>query len=240
MIRNLLAPIAATLCSFATASALFDDPVPQEKVKEEKPAELKVDGAGLLGVDFDFEGGPIQIGGPVQFGAIDVNGLMMNGNSGGVSFSVENVNGVKTTKINVNGDAYTFAETDEGLEASVLKSYSKKNLQELEKDHPDLMMHVGSFPEHSGEDEVEDVIIKLKKKIKVKDLQELKEKHENIHAIYEKFSKEFGEGGFQIFGGGLRIQPAIQLQRGAIEIPAEVLKLELKADGNEGPAEKKE
>lgn len=131
--------------------------------------------------------------------------IRIDGGGGGFSrsVSVRNVDGVKTTDVTENGKKYLIREGDDFVEIEFAKTYGPKDLDKLKQNHPDLYMHVTSFPKTSGDGKVE-LTISVKEVAKAETAEELKEKNPEAFALFEKFTKQNGLGMIR-FGGGRRI-----------------------------------
>ena len=131
--------------------------------------------------------------------------IRIDGGGGGFSrsVSVRNVDGVKTTDVTENGKKYLIREGDGFVEIEFAKTYGPKDLDELKENHPDLYMHVTSFPKMSGDGKVE-LTIAVKEIAKAETADELKEKNPEAFALFEKYTKQNGLGAFR-FGGARRI-----------------------------------
>lgn len=166
----------------------------------------------------------------------------IRGGGGGFtrSVSVTNENGVKTTRVVENGKKFVIREGQDSIEVEFANTYGPNDMEKLKEKHPDLHMHVTSFPKTSGNAKVE-LTISVKEKVKAKDPSELQEKSEAAYKIYEKYSKK--NGGIRFGGGVIELGGEIKelgidpFGEGAIEIvpddfKAEVnrLKAELKRD----------
>lgn len=131
--------------------------------------------------------------------------IRIDGGGGGFSrsVSVRNVDGVKTTDVTENGKKYLIREGEDFVEVEFAKTYGPKDLDKLKQNHPDLYMHVTSFPKTSGDGKVE-LTISVKEVAKAETTEELKEKNPEAFALFEKFTKQNGFGAIR-FGGGRRI-----------------------------------
>ena len=146
-----------------------------------------------------------QFGGAVQLKSV----------SNGMSISVSQANGVKTTKIDDNGKKFEIVESEaDGITIKLTKSYGPDDIEQLKEDYPDLFMHFSSFPKETEGATVE-LQINLVKKHTAKNVEELKEKHPEAFAVYEKYSKQNAFGGIRVIGGGIQrieLLPQIELK----------------------------
>ena len=158
--------------------------------------------ASLMGFSTDAFG---QFGGAVQLKSI----------SNGMSISVSQENGVKTTKVNDNGKRFEIVESEaDGITVKLTKSYGPDDVEQLKEDYPDLFMHFSSFPKETEGATVE-LQVNLVKKYTAKNVEELKEKHPEAFAVYEKYSKQNAIGGIRVIGGGVQrieLLPQIELK----------------------------
>lgn len=127
------------------------------------------------------------------------------------SVSVTNENGVKTTQMIENGEKYIVRESDAGIEVEFAQAYGPNDLDKLKEKHPDLHMHVTSFPKTTGNSAVE-LTVSVKEKVSAKDESELKEKSPEAFAVFKKCTGKEG------VVGGLRIIEADGVDFGKIEL----------------------
>ena len=161
------------LClTLGTGSQLFAQPDPEDQQNDLAPA---------IEIPQGLFGNAIQIQGGGAFGS-------------GRSVSVSSAGGVTTTKISEAGKNYTFIEDEEGLAVEYIDRYTKKDRDRLEKEHPDLFMHVMAFPDVSKDDEVE-LVINVKKRIEVDSRDDLEEKHPELFEVLDGASNL---GGFDV------------------------------------------
>lgn len=133
-----------------------------------------------------------------------------------MSISVSQANGVKTTKINDNGQKFEIVESEaDGITVKLTKSYGPDDIEQLKEDYPDLFMHVSAFPTETEGATVE-LHVNLVKKHTAKNVEELKEKHPEAFEVYEKYSKQNAFGGVRVIGGGglqrIELLPQIELK----------------------------
>ncbi len=166
---------------------------------------------------------PIEIPEGLFGNAIQIQGGAAFG--GGRSLSVTTQGGVTTTRISEAGQNYTFIEDNEGLAVEYVDRYTKEDRDRLEKNHPDLFMHVMAFPDVSKDDEVE-LVINVKKRIEVDGRDDLKEKHPELFKVLEGANNV---GGFDVppikfmipgGAGGIRLNGRLPLPLPGDPIPA--------------------
>lgn len=116
--------------------------------------------------------------------------LTIRSGGGGVSrsISVSNENGLKTTRVTENGKKYVIREGEELIEVEFANTYGPNDMEKLKEKHPDLHMHVTSFPKKSGDLSVE-LTISVKEKVSAENESELKEKSEAAFKLFEKYTK---------------------------------------------------
>lgn len=129
-----------------------------------------------------------------------INLSSAGGNNFSRSISVSNQDGVKTTNVTENGKKYVIRESDELVSVSFDRTYGPDDMDKLKEQHPDLHMHVTSFPKSTGGAEVS-LTISVKVKAEAADVTELAEKHPDAHKIYTRFTKQQGIPKV-LFGGG--------------------------------------
>ena len=110
------------------------------------------------------------------------------------SISVSNENGVKTTRVTENGKKFVIRQGDDLVEVEFANTYGPNDMDQLKEKHPDLHMHVTSFPKKSGDAAVE-LTVSVKEKVTAENESELKEKSEAAFNIFEKYTKQGGLGG---------------------------------------------
>jgi hypothetical protein len=166
---------------------------------------------------------PIEIPQGLFGNAIQIQGGAVFG--GGRSVSVSTQGGVTTTKISEAGKNYTFIEDEEGLAVEYIDRYTKADRDRLEKEHPDLFMHVMAFPDVSKDDEVE-LVINVKKRIEVDSREDLQEKQPELFKVLEGASNL---GGFDVppiklmiqgGAGGINLNGRVPLPLPGDPIPA--------------------
>ncbi len=134
--------------------------------------------------------GLFLIGNQSVFGQFD---MVIRGGGGGFSrsVSVSNENGQKVTRVTENGKKFVIREGDQLIEVEFANTYGPKDMEKLKEKHPDLHMHVTSFPKKTGEAAVE-ISIDVKEKVSAANESELKEKNEDAFKIFEKYTKKGG------------------------------------------------
>lgn len=139
------------------------------------------------------------------------------------SISVSNENGLKTTRVTENGKKYVIREGEELIEVEFANTYGPNDMEKLKEKHPDLHMHVTSFPKKSGDLSVE-LTISVKEKVSAENESELKEKSEAAFKLFEKYTKN-----------GTRLIPRVKgidlsgrIDLGDLDIvkPAKIIELE--------------
>ncbi|MEC9091070.1 MAG: hypothetical protein VX438_00080 [Planctomycetota bacterium] len=138
-----------------------------------------------------------------------------NGGGFSRSVSVTSANGIKTTRVVENGKKYVIRQGENLVEVEFSHTYGPGDLEELKEKHPDLHMHVTSFPRKSGESTVE-ISVSVKEMVSAENESLLQEKSEVAYKIFEKYTKkEAGRGGRPV-----PFAPKIEL--GGIELGAEI------------------
>jgi hypothetical protein len=123
----------------------------------------------------------------------------LNGNvfSTATSISVSEVNGVRVTKVVDNGQKYLFEDDPaSGLTCTVTKRYSSEDLATLEKEQPELNMHLAAIPKTIGNSTIE-VYVDVATTYKAADENELEEKYPEVHQLYKKYTK-MSRGGLHL------------------------------------------
>jgi hypothetical protein len=116
--------------------------------------------------------------------------IQIQSSGGSMSISVTNVNGVKTTKINDNGQKFEFVESNEdGIVVKLTKSYGPDDLEALKEDYPDLAMHVTSFPTETEGAQVE-LQVNLLKEYKAQNVEQLEKESPEAFKVFEKYTKQ--------------------------------------------------
>ena len=130
-----------------------------------------------------------------------------------MSISVSQANGVKTTKINDNGQKFEIVESEaDGITVKLTKSYGPDDIEQLKEDYPDLFMHISAFPTETEGGTVE-LQINVVNKHTAQNADELKEKHPEAFEVYEKYGKQNAVGPRVILGGGrIELLPQIELK----------------------------
>lgn len=142
---------------------------------------------------------------------------MRGGGPGGFSsMSVSEANGVRTVNVNENGKKFVIKESSEGIEVSFVKTYGPDDMEELKTDHPDLHMHVVSFPS-TTQDGTVSLTINVEVNRDAPDAETLKAEHPEAFKIYEKYSQ--AGNGIQI-RGGLELAPERLIPRIERILPA--------------------
>lgn len=121
--------------------------------------------------------------------------LRMGGAGGGFSrsVSVTNENGMKVTRVTENGKKFVIREGDELIEVEFANTYGPNDMEKLKEKHPDLHMHVTSFPSKSGDSKVE-LTVSVKEKVSAENESALKEKSEAAYEVFEKYTKKGAAG----------------------------------------------
>ncbi len=115
-----------------------------------------------------------------------------------VSSSTVTVNGIRTTKINDNGRLFKFEEDPaSGITCYISERYSSDDLDRIEKEQPELFMHLSAIPETIGTSTVR-VSVDVETKYHAASEDELKEKHPEAHQYFEKYVKNAGENGAEL------------------------------------------
>lgn len=141
----------------------------------------------------------------------DIPQIMLGGGLGGgsaTSISVSEVDGVRTTEVVSDGQRYTIKEATDSIEVTYSKVYGPEDLEALKQDHPDLHMHVVSFPKESQGAAVE-LSIAIKTTRQAANSEELKEKFPEAYSIYEKFGQQRGLG-MRIRADAVEIAPRLR------------------------------
>ena len=126
------------------------------------------------------------------------------------SVSVSSENGVKTTRVTENGKKYVIRQGEDLIEVEFENTYGPNDMEKLKEKHPDLHMHVTSFPKSTQGSTVE-LTVAVKEKVKAENESELKEKNAKAFEIFEKFTKG---------GGRLRAVPFGRIDLGGIDLGA--------------------
>lgn len=121
--------------------------------------------------------------------------LRMGGAGGGFSrsVSVTNENGMKVTRVTENGKKFVIRQGDELIEVEFANTYGPNDMEKLKEKHPDLHMHVTSFPSKSGDSKVE-LTVSVKEKVSAENESALKEKSEAAYEVFEKYTKKGAAG----------------------------------------------
>jgi hypothetical protein len=125
-------------------------------------------------------------------------------------------NGVKTTKVVDGLKKMTIIEDPaSGITCKVTKTYGPEDLSILEKEQPELYMHLTAIPKTIGDNQIE-VNVGVTTTYAAADKAELKAKHPDVYKMYTKYTKNalrVGVGGFgireplrlRVFPGGAAI-----------------------------------
>ena len=123
-------------------------------------------------------------------GSAQINLQFGIGNTKGSSrsISVSNQNGIKVTKVSENGNSYVIKKgDDDSLEVHFSTVYGPNEMEQLKEKHPELHMHVTSFPKATGESKVV-ISIEVQEVAKASSEDELREKNPQAFEIYKKYS----------------------------------------------------
>ena len=151
-----------------------------------------------------------------EFDEIAMPRMIMRGGPLATSISVSEVDGVRTTKVNENGRQFVIQQSADSIEVTYAKVYGPDDLEALQQDHPDLYMHVTSFPKQSQGADVE-LSISLKTTRQAANAEELKEKFPEAFAIYEKYGQQRGLG-IRIDAGAMELAPRLRDRMKMLEI----------------------
>lgn len=139
------------------------------------------------------------------------------------SISVSNENGIKTTRVSENGKKYVIRQGDALVEVEFAHTYGPDDMEELKEKHPDLHMHVTSFPRKSGESKVE-LTVSVKEKVSAENESELKEKSEAAYKVFEKYTKKGAARGIRVGPFAPKIELDLDL-----DAPPRVIEIEKEA-----------
>ena len=119
-----------------------------------------------------------------------------NDHSGGI-VSVTKADGIKTTRVRENSESFVIRESDHKIEFEFINVYGPKKWGELKKRHPDLHMHISSFPKTS-EGAIVEVEVKVARKIVARNEAVLRKKSEKAFKVFEKYKKPSDEMMFEL------------------------------------------
>jgi hypothetical protein len=166
-------------------------------------------GSMALGQDEVRQEGRLQI----HAQPFALEGQMMT-QSGALSITSQTTNGVKTTSIVDQGQEYQIVEDADGtIEVTMSRRYGIDDAEQLQDSHPDLYMHLKSFPRESAGSPVE-VAVTIKETFTADNVDALKEQHPDAYAIYEKYTRRGGNEweGLDLLRGewGIHQRPALK------------------------------
>ncbi|MEE2639770.1 MAG: hypothetical protein VX768_04030 [Planctomycetota bacterium] len=154
---------------------------------------------------------------------------------------------MKVTRVKENGKKFVIREGQDLIEVEFANTYGPNDMEKLKERHPDLHMHVTSFPSKSGESVVE-LSVSVKEKISAENEPALKEKSEQAFKVFEKYTRRAGAGRIPpgVFGGridlgGIELKPAkiLELEEGALkkmeEMQKKVLEMRKEMENGRGP-----
>lgn len=126
---------------------------------------------------------------------IDGAGMTFSSSGGGLSIQSTTRDGVRTIKANDNGKKTEIVIDAEGfITVKHTRQYGPDDMEQLEKTHPDLIMHLQAIPKESGNHKVE-VSLNITTDYDAENEADLKERHPEIFELYEKYTKSGSIGG---------------------------------------------
>ena len=141
----------------------------------------------------------------------DVIDRMMISSSGGHSVQVSVTNGVKTIVAKEADRSIKIVESpDDGIEMEVTQQYGPEDADKIKDEHPELYMHLKSFPETVGDSKVQ-LTIGVTSEYSAYDKDELKEKHPEVFKLYEKYTKNQGRMIIRGVPRGIVVEPAFEI-----------------------------
>ena len=150
-----------------------------------------------------------------------------------VSSSTVTVNGVRTTKVNDNGRLFKFEEDPaSGITCYISERYSSDDLERLEKEQPELFMHLSAIPQTLGNSTVR-VSVDVETKYHAASEDELKEQHPEAYQYFEKYVKHAGENGAELHLRQLGRPLRFRVDRGGRKLIEEPDQADDDAESNE-------